>query len=56
VNRELFERGWQATLLDGDNLRHGLCSDLGFSETDRSENVAAPRTSRASSRSPAWSA
>lgn len=26
-------------VLDGDNLRHGLCSDLGFSEADRSENV-----------------
>lgn len=26
-------------LLDGDNLRHGLCADLGFSETDRHENI-----------------
>jgi adenylyl-sulfate kinase len=26
-------------LLDGDNMRQGLCGDLGFSETDRSENI-----------------
>lgn len=26
-------------LLDGDNLRHGLCTDLGFSEADRHENI-----------------
>lgn len=26
-------------LLDGDNMRHGLCGDLGFSERDRSENI-----------------
>ena len=26
-------------VLDGDNIRHGLCSDLGFSETDRQENI-----------------
>jgi bifunctional enzyme CysN/CysC len=39
VHRALFEQGWQATLLDGDNLRHGLCADLGFSEADRSENI-----------------
>ncbi|WP_286787360.1 MULTISPECIES: adenylyl-sulfate kinase [unclassified Pseudomonas] len=28
-----------AFVLDGDNLRHGLCKDLGFSEEDRSENI-----------------
>lgn len=39
VNRALFEQGYQATVLDGDNLRHGLCADLGFSEADRSENT-----------------
>lgn len=39
VHRALFERGMQTTLLDGDNLRHGLCADLGFSEKDRSENI-----------------
>lgn len=26
-------------LLDGDNVRHGLCSDLGFSDEDRKENI-----------------
>lgn len=28
-----------AYILDGDNIRHGLCSDLGFSDEDRSENI-----------------
>lgn len=28
-----------AYVLDGDNIRHGLCSDLGFSDLDRSENI-----------------
>lgn len=31
--------GRPAYLLDGDNLRHGLNADLGFGETDRTENV-----------------
>jgi bifunctional enzyme CysN/CysC len=35
----LVERGRPAYLLDGDNLRHGLNSDLGFSPSDRAENV-----------------
>lgn len=39
VNRALFEQGYQSMVLDGDNLRHGLCADLGFSEADRSENI-----------------
>jgi adenylylsulfate kinase-like enzyme len=26
-------------VLDGDNMRHGLCSDLGFSPKDRKENI-----------------
>ena len=39
VNRALFEQGWQSTVLDGDNLRHGLCADLGFSPEDRTENT-----------------
>ncbi|MBC7809262.1 MAG: adenylyl-sulfate kinase [Akkermansiaceae bacterium] len=39
VNRALFERGYQAMVLDGDNLRHGLCADLGFTQEDRSENT-----------------
>ena len=35
----LLERGRGAYLLDGDNLRHGLNADLGFSAGDRNENV-----------------
>jgi adenylyl-sulfate kinase len=35
----LFARGHHSFLLDGDNLRHGLNQDLGFSDTDRSENI-----------------
>ena len=35
----LLERGRPAYLLDGDNLRHGLNGDLGFSAEDRTENV-----------------
>ena len=35
----LVRSGRPAYVLDGDNLRHGLCSDLGFSDADRSENV-----------------
>lgn len=35
----LHERGYHTFLLDGDNVRHGLCKDLGFSDTDRVENI-----------------
>ncbi len=35
----LFERGWQTYILDGDNIRHGLNSNLGFSPEDRQENI-----------------
>ncbi len=35
----LAERGHHTYLLDGDNLRHGLSADLGFSEADRAENI-----------------
>ncbi|MEN8174623.1 MAG: adenylyl-sulfate kinase [Pseudomonadota bacterium] len=35
----LFGLGNQVIVLDGDNVRHGLCSDLGFSEEDRHENL-----------------
>jgi len=37
--RTLFERGTQAFVLDGDNVRHGLNNDLGFGEDDRKENI-----------------
>ena len=39
LEREAFNRGWQALALDGDNVRLGLSADLGFSARDRSENV-----------------
>lgn len=35
----LVEGGRPAAMLDGDNLRHGLCADLGFGEDDRRENI-----------------
>lgn len=35
----LHNRGYHTFLLDGDNVRHGLCSDLGFSDDDREENI-----------------
>ncbi|WP_199456969.1 MULTISPECIES: adenylyl-sulfate kinase [unclassified Marinobacter] len=35
----LHERGYHTFLLDGDNVRHGLCKDLGFSDDDRVENI-----------------
>lgn len=38
-DRLVRDRGRVAYRLDGDNLRHGLCSDLGFSDEDRTENV-----------------
>ena len=39
LERQLVADGRSAYLLDGDNLRHGLNADLGFSESDRNENV-----------------
>lgn len=39
VEERLVERGQPAYLLDGDNLRHGICGDLGFSTTDRRANI-----------------
>ena len=35
----LTEQGYHTYLLDGDNVRHGLCGDLGFSDADRKENI-----------------
>jgi adenylyl-sulfate kinase len=35
----LFEKGYRSYLLDGDNVRHGLSSNLGFSDADRVENI-----------------
>jgi adenylyl-sulfate kinase len=39
LERDLFARNLQAIVLDGDNLRHGLNSNLGFSPEDRTENI-----------------
>jgi len=39
LERELFARGMQTYVLDGDNIRHGLNSNLGFSPEDRVENI-----------------
>jgi bifunctional enzyme CysN/CysC len=39
LERELFNRGMQSYVLDGDNLRYGLNKNLGFSPEDRSENI-----------------
>lgn len=39
VERKLLEKGISAYVLDGDNLRHGLNADLGFSMADRAENL-----------------
>ncbi len=39
VERALYDRGRFAVVLDGDNLRHGLSNDLGFSSADRGENI-----------------
>lgn len=35
----LHEKDYSVVVLDGDNVRHGLCKDLGFSAKDRSENI-----------------
>ncbi|MEI8313786.1 MAG: adenylyl-sulfate kinase [Verrucomicrobiota bacterium] len=39
MQKRLHLRGMAAFILDGDNLRHGLCSNLGFTPEDRSENI-----------------
>lgn len=39
VEQKLFELGHHTYLLDGDNVRHGLNKDLGFSDVDRVENI-----------------
>jgi bifunctional enzyme CysN/CysC len=39
VEKKLFALGKHTTLLDGDNVRHGLNRDLGFTDTDRVENI-----------------
>ena len=39
LERELFAQGKLIYVLDGDNVRHGLCADLAFSPQDRRENI-----------------
>jgi adenylylsulfate kinase (EC 2.7.1.25) len=39
LEERLFAEGRSAYVLDGDNVRHGLCRDLGFAEKDRAENI-----------------
>jgi adenylylsulfate kinase len=39
VEEQLFQNGFNTYVLDGDNVRHGLCADLGFSDDDRKENI-----------------
>ena len=39
LDKKLTQRGYHTFLLDGDNVRHGLNKDLGFTEADRIENI-----------------
>jgi adenylylsulfate kinase len=39
VEEKLHQCGCRTFVLDGDNVRHGLCRDLGFEESDRRENI-----------------
>lgn len=39
VEETLYQSGHRTFVMDGDNVRHGLCSDLGFSDADRKENI-----------------
>ncbi len=39
LEERLHQIGYRTYVLDGDNVRHGLCSDLGFSIVDRTENI-----------------
>lgn len=39
VEERLHQGGYRTFVFDGDNVRHGLCGDLGFSQKERSENI-----------------
>ena len=39
VEEQLHQQGCRTFVFDGDNVRHGLCSNLGFSDEDRKENI-----------------
>ncbi len=39
VEERLYQQGFKTIVLDGDNVRHGLCADLSFTDEDRKENI-----------------
>ena len=39
LEKELFKKGYFVQVLDGDNIRSGMCNNLGFSLADREENI-----------------
>ena len=39
IEERLYNNGISTYVLDGDNIRHGLCSDLSFTDSDRVENI-----------------
>lgn len=39
IEEQLYKNGISTYVLDGDNVRHGLCSDLSFTDSDRVENI-----------------
>ena len=39
VEESHYQKGYRTFVLDGDNVRHGLCADLSFSDADRKENI-----------------
>ena len=39
LESKLYQMGIRTYILDGDNIRHGLCNDLGFTNADRVENI-----------------
>ena len=39
VEEQLYQHGMSTYVLDGDNVRHGLCGDLSFTDADRQENI-----------------
>lgn len=46
VEQRLHAMGYHTMLVDGDNVRHGLSRDLGFTEVDRVENIRGPARSQ----------
>ena len=39
MEKALYQKGIRTYVLDGDNVRHGLCQDFGFTNSDRIENI-----------------